>query len=77
MILTRFHSADPSAQLEHVVETSCELSTVLLSEHAYLVNWLVSLKHDDSTVITIISWGQLTRWRCANDDPCKIPFGRP
>ena len=36
MILTRFHSADPSAQLEHVVETSCELSTVLLAEHVSL-----------------------------------------
>ena len=36
MILARFHSADPSAQLEHVVETCCELSTVLLSEHASL-----------------------------------------
>ena len=36
MIFARFHSADPSALLEHVVETSCELSTVLLSEHASL-----------------------------------------
>ena len=36
MILARFHSADPSALLEHVVEASCELSTVLLSKHARL-----------------------------------------
>ena len=54
MILARFHSADPSALLEHAVETSCELSTVLLSEHAsfaYLVNLLQSLKQDESIVL--------------------------
>ena len=33
MILASFHSADPSVQFEHVVETACESNTVLLSEH--------------------------------------------
>ena len=33
MILTSFHSADPSTPTGYVVENACELSTVLLSEH--------------------------------------------